>query len=113
MNRSFLMIAVVILSLISPLVFAGSLEVDRVWQSEDFGYALVTYTNDTGKTFKNAVTIKCVAYDQGGKRVGVNTRSFFCFETGPIIPGFQDTLQIPIALHGATFHHVKCKAIER
>ena len=89
--------------------------IDRTWSDHDneYGYVLVTYVNDTGKIFETAVTIKCVALDAAGNRLGVNTRSFFEHEYGPIVPGFEDTVEIPIKLHGKIMSGVKCKCLEK
>ena len=100
------------LLLVTPSI-AGSLVIDRVWQSGDFGYALVTYTNKTNKTFASAVTIKCIAFDSSGNRLGVNQRSFFAHDRGPIPPGFQDTVEVPINLHGSQMSSIECKCRER
>ncbi|MDY6987948.1 MAG: hypothetical protein SWQ30_07805 [Thermodesulfobacteriota bacterium] len=91
---------------------SSSLHTDRVWSSNDFGYALVTYTNNSSKTFES-VTIKCVALDSAGNKLAVNSRSFLALEYGPIRPGFSDTIEIPVSLEGATMSSMRCRCLER
>jgi hypothetical protein len=91
---------------------SSSLNIDRVWSSGDFGYALVTYDNNSSSTFER-VTIKCVALDSVVDKIAVNSRSFFAFEHGPIRPGFSDTVEIPVSLEGATMCSMRCRCSER
>lgn len=92
----------------------GSLTVDRVWEDAgaDAGYALVSYHNNSGTTFRRVVTVRCDAFGPGDKKIGTNTRSFFVHEIGEIAPGFQGTKQIPVSLNGAAFSSMSC-VIER
>ncbi len=91
----------------------GEIKIDRVWAEYDYGYALVSYTNDSNKTFWQAVTIQCTAKGQGGKKLNTNTRSFFVHNHGPIAPGFTGTLKIPVRLHGAELQSMSCRVRER
>jgi len=94
------------------MAIAGSIKIDRVWEDGDFGYALVSYTNDTKSTFNRVVTIKCTALGKNDKKININTRSFFTHEYGPIKPGFEGTLKIPINLHGISMESMSCGCIE-
>jgi len=94
--------------LLLPLGLDADIQVDRIWQAGDYGMALVTYQNRDNKIYEVGVTIKCVALDKKKNRVGVNERSFYVHQYGPINPGFTDTVEIPIALNGAGFGSVKC-----
>ena len=106
-------VLILITLLIATNIHAGLLEVDRVWNEGDFAYALVTYTNNTNKTYGTGVTIKCIAIGSNGKKINSNTRSFFAFEHGPIKPGFSDTLKVPVSLNGLSMKTVRCTALER
>ena len=90
----------------------AGIEVDRIWSEGNFGYALVTYANTTGKTFNTAVTIKCVAMGKNKKKLGVNEGSLFTHQHGPIKPGFSDTVEIPFQLNGAKMKSVRCSYSE-
>ncbi len=96
------------LSTINIAYGESQLNVDRIWQENDFSYAMVTYTNKTKSTFNNAVTIKCIATDHAGNKINYNTRSFFAHEYGPIKPGFQGTLKVPIKLNGIHMQSINC-----
>lgn len=102
-----------VLTLFTNIAFAGSIKIDRVWISNSFGYALVSYLNDTKDTFSSVVTIKCVALDNQGKKININTRSFFVHDYGPIVPGFEGTLKIPVNLYGASMKSMSCSCYER
>ena len=91
----------------------AGIEVDRISSEGDFGYALVTYANTTGKTFNTAVTIKCVAMGKNKKNLGVNEASFFTHQHGPIKPGFSDTIEIPFQLNGAKMKSANCSYSEK
>jgi len=78
----------------------GSFKIERFWE-ETVGqytcsYTIVTYRNTTQKTFTKNVTIRATVYDSQKKVVDTNTRSFFAHEYGPIKPGFEGTVKIPI-----------------
>ena len=106
------LLAFLAIFLLNNIAFAGSLKIDRVWVDGDYGYALVTYINDTTSTFENAVTIKCIALDSKGNKININTRSFFAHEYGPIKPGFEGTLKVPVELHGASMKSMSCSCRE-
>lgn len=112
MKKAILLILAIIS--MSSICYAGSVKIDRVWLDSniDFFYVLVTYTNDTEKTFNNAVTITCFALDSKGNKLNSNHRSFFVHEYGPIKPGFTGTLKIPIELHGASAKSASCNCRE-
>lgn len=96
-----------------PFNAAASVDIDRLWIKGDYGYVLVTYTNDTQKTFQKYATITCVASDRSKKKIGVNKRSFFAHQHGPIAPGFSGTVEIPIELNGIKMHSANCSVNER
>jgi hypothetical protein len=78
----------------------GSFKVERFWE-ETVGnytcsYTIVTYRNTTQKTFEANVTIRASVYDSQKRMVDTNTRSFFAHEHGPIKPGFEGTVKIPV-----------------
>jgi len=78
----------------------GSFKIERFWE-ETVGnytcsYTIVTYRNTTKKTFYKNVTIRATVYDSQKKVVDTNTRSFFADEYGPIKPGFEGTVKIPV-----------------
>ncbi len=78
----------------------GSLKIDRFWE-ESFSnynvvYVLVTYRNTTERTFSRAVTIRATILDGSRSKIDTNSRSFFSFEHGPIGPGFEGDVKIPI-----------------
>jgi hypothetical protein len=108
MNRWFF----ILLIAYSTNAFAG-IEVDRIWTQGDWGMVLVTYTNESGKTHKSAVLIKCVAINSKRKKIGVQESGFFVHKIGPIKPGFSDTIEVPIALNGAKMKKVDCKFREK
>jgi hypothetical protein len=78
----------------------GSFRIDRVWEEtlgqNTFANAIVTYKNTTSKTFEKAVTIKGTFLDKSGGVIDICERSFFCFEVGPIPPGFEDSVKLEI-----------------
>lgn len=78
----------------------GSFNIERFWE-ETHGeytctYTLVSYKNTTEKTFEEKVTIRATIYDSQENMIDTNTRSFFAHEYGPIEPGFEGTVKIPI-----------------
>lgn len=78
----------------------GSFKIERFWE-ETVGdytctYTLVSYKNTTDKIFNEKVTIRATIYDSQKKMIDTNTRSFFAHEYGPIRPGFEGTVKIPI-----------------
>lgn len=79
---------------------SGSFKIERVWEEtvgqNTFAYAIVTYKNTTPKTFKKVVTIKGTFLDKSGGVIDTCSRSFFCFEIGPIPPGFEDSVKLAI-----------------
>jgi hypothetical protein len=75
----------------------GTAKLERSWQESGYVYALVSYRNDTEQTFGSGVTIKAIIYDATGGMIDTNERSFFAYEHGPITPGFEGTVKIPIA----------------
>lgn len=108
-----LLLVIFTVFLLNNTGFAGSLKIERIWVDGDYAYALVTYTNDTDKTFERGVTIKCSAIDHSDNKININTRSFFTHEYGPIKPRFEDTLKIPVELHGASMKSMSCNVRER
>ena len=95
------------------LSISATLKIDRAWSENDFGYALVSYENDSKTTFKYYVTVQCTAFDSEGGKININKRSFFTHEYGPIFPGFKGTLKIPIQLDGGEMEEVSCGYIEK
>lgn len=79
---------------------SGSFKIERFWE-ETVGqytcsYTIVSYKNTTNKTFTAQVEIQATVYDAQKKVVDMNTRSFFAHEHGPIRPGFEGTVKIPV-----------------
>lgn len=78
----------------------GTFKVERFWEETvgDYtcSYTIVSYRNTTQRTFTKNVTIQATLYDSQKNVVNTNTRSFFAFEVGPIGPGFEGTVKIPI-----------------
>lgn len=87
----------------------GTITVERVYEEYGFQRTVVSYKNDTATTFRNQVAIECVALDKAGKKINVNDRVFFAHEQGPIAPGFEGTLNIPVSLNGAKSHSASCR----
>lgn len=110
---SYVTVLLLVILFFSGSLCAQEITIDRIWVDGDYAYALVTFKNTSTKTYKRSVTIKCIAYDASGNKLGINTRSFFCFNIGPIEPGFEDTLKVPIELHGAIMHYIKCSSRAR
>jgi hypothetical protein len=79
---------------------SGSYKIERVWDETlgdyTFANAIATYRNTTDRTFEKAVTLKATFYDKSGGIIDTCVRSFFCFETGPIKPGFEDSIKFEI-----------------
>lgn len=79
---------------------SGSFKIERVWEEtmgqNTFANAIVTYKNTTSKTFTQAVTIKGTFLDKSDGVIDTCSRSFFCFEVGPIPPGFEDSVKLEI-----------------
>ena len=87
----------------------AKLEIDRTWSQGDYGVALVTYTNDSGKTLKTGAFLKCIAFDKNKKKIGVQERAFYAMNYGgPIKPGFSDSVEVPVVLHGMKMKSMKC-----
>jgi len=113
MKKLFFILLILALTALASPASSGDLTIDRTWSTAHYGYALVTYINNTARTFKYFVTIQCIAYNAAGNKVGMNERSFFPHEYGPIKPGFEGTLEIPIELHGAQAASIECTCRER
>jgi len=79
---------------------SGSFRIDRLWEEtlgqNTFATAIVTYKNTTSKTFEKVVTIKGTFLDKSDGVIDICERSFFCFEVGPIPPGFEDSIKLEI-----------------
>jgi hypothetical protein len=78
----------------------GTFKIERFWE-ETVGqytcsYTIVSYRNTTQRTFTKNVTIQATVYDSQKNVVDTGERSFFAFEVGPIGPGFEGTVKIPI-----------------
>ena len=71
--------------------------IENTWHEYSSTYVVVSYINKTNKTFNNAVTIKCAILDSKNNIINTNSRTFFNHEYGPIKPGFQNSLKIPIS----------------
>ena len=79
---------------------SGSFKIERFWE-ETVGqytctYTLISYKNTSQKTFNKNVTFRATIFDSKENMIDTNTRSFFAHEYGPIKPGFEGTLKIPI-----------------
>ena len=84
------------------------LEIDRVWSKHGYGYALVTYTNDSGGALRR-VMVQCIALGQNGEKLSANDWLFFSHQDGPIQPGATDTQEVLVSLHGANMKSMSCK----
>ena len=101
---------VALLLLLFTLNCYAKLEVDRTWNQGSYGVALVTYTNGTGKTLKTGAFLKCVAFDKNKKKIGVQERIFLAKNyNGALKPGFSDSVEVPVHLHGMKMKSMKCK----
>lgn len=91
----------------------GSFRIDRVWEETvgqyTFAYAIVSYKNTTSKTFSEAVTIKGTFLDKADGVIDICERSFFCFEVGPIPPGFEDSVKLEIECRKGQLGSVSAK----
>lgn len=112
MNKSFKMKKIIFILIVifvfTQLLIAGdfidteygSIKIERVWKEKLAEYintyVLITYRNTTNRTFNHSLTIRANIYDASGNFINTNSRSFNVFEHGPITPGFEGILQIPI-----------------
>lgn len=89
----------------------GTVTVERFFlqPNANMAVAVVSYTNDSSKTFESRVEIQCVGFDAAGAKFGANTRSFSARDRGPIRPGFEGTVEVPIWLNGANAKSARCK----
>jgi len=55
-----------LISVFSIATVKSEMKIERVWSESDMGFALVTYTNDSGRTF-GLVIIQCTALGEGDK----------------------------------------------
>jgi len=85
-----------------------ALKIDRVWSEHGYGYALVTYTNNSGATLRR-VMVQCVALGKNDKKLNANDWVFFSHEDGSIPPGTSDTQRVKVPLHGADMKSMSCK----
>lgn len=92
----------------------AALVMDRAWDETTgnyrSSYALVSWKNELGRTFRQ-VTIQATAFDTEGKKIDQNERSFFSHERGPIAPGFEGTLKIPVEIGNARFGKMRVSVI--
>ena len=102
MSRGVFLVIVGIFVLAGGSANAEMLKVERVWEDTDidYGYALVTFTNTTQKTFKR-VTIQCAAIGPNGKKLNIGQHIFSDFRDGAIKPGFNRTVRISVQLYKA------------
>lgn len=91
----------------------GKYTVERFWEDTtgDYtcAYTIVSYKNTTSRTFTSAVTIRATIYDAEGQVIDTNDRSFFAHEYGPIRPGFEGTVKIPIECRRGQAKSVKVR----
>lgn len=66
---------------------------------------IVSYANTTGKTF-DSVTFRASVYNRDDRIVATNRRSFFAHSDGPIRPGFEGILEIPVEVDHSQAHAV-------
>jgi hypothetical protein len=95
----------------------GTVALDRFWVEDltvtRYVYALITYKNNTKRTFRSVVSIVAITYDEHGKKLNMASLSFFAHARGPIEPGFTGSLKIPIEVQsGDTVVRVECKVSE-
>lgn len=94
---------------IIPVVAFAELKVDRVWSERDYGFALVTFTNDSDKTLKR-VMVQCIALGKAGNKLNENTWMLFPNQDSPIKPGAKDTQKVIVPLAGGKMHSMSCQA---
>ncbi len=92
---------------------AGTLTIDRIWSSGGTGHVLLTYANDSEKTFKKHVKIKCIAIDPDGNKINISTGTISTADVGPIEPGFEDTVKISVDLLGMKMKSMRCSCREQ
>lgn len=66
---------------------------------------IVSYANTTGKTF-DSVTFRASVYNRDDRIVATNRRSFFAHSDGPVRPGFEGVVEIPVEVSHASAHSV-------
>ena len=66
---------------------------------------IVSYVNTTGKTF-DSVTFRASVYNRDDRIVATNRRSFFAHAEGPIRPGFEGVVEIPVEVDHSQAHAV-------
>lgn len=86
--------------------------IENMWIEDDYMNTVVTYKNDTCKTY-DSVTIQCKTRENNCRITKISSRSFDKQKCGPIVPGFEGTIKIPIALNGQAARSVKCTAKRR
>jgi len=80
---------------------SGSYRVERLWQEGSFTYALVSYRNTTGRTFKDTITITALFYDANNRMLDMEDKSLYASENGPMAPSFESTVKIMSTCTGA------------
>jgi hypothetical protein len=86
----------------------GEVRLDSIWNAGDYGYAAVSYRNDTDRTFAGKVEIRCMAIDPAGDVIAQNSRSFFESELGSMEPGFTSSADIAVLLNGRHMDSMRC-----
>ena len=85
-----------------------SITIHRVWAEYDIGTALVTYYNNSNWIYKR-VAIHCTALDKNKKPISTNYRTFAEWKgDGPMLPGFQGIIEVPVSLHGIEMASMSC-----
>jgi hypothetical protein len=92
-----------------PPLSIGSLTLERTYTAGDRTHAVVRYHNDSDRTMGRVVSVQCDAIDPGGRVVATGSGSLAADEHGPLLPGFEGTLDIPIPLDGAAAESIACE----
>ena len=107
------MIKTVLISLLiilfSPNILMAEVEIKATYQDDSYSYALVKYTNTTGKTFE-LISVICTVSTTNMNFYNTS-RSFSYLEYGLIIPGFTETFILEFFLFGEPLKKITCNCI--
>jgi hypothetical protein len=109
LNRVLLAIALLAVTLPS----LAAVKIDRIWQDDDIAQALVTYKNETNRTYGDGITIKCIALGPNGEKLALGQSMFYSHVYGEIKPGFEDSLEVSIIMNGAKMHSIQCDSLPK
>ncbi len=100
-----------------PITFLrgrGEIQINRVWSAYNYAYALLSYHNTSGRSFKRLVRFECVALDAWENKINVNDNAFYASRIGPIYPGFKREIKVMVGIEGKmqTFQGMRCRISE-